>query len=111
MNKLLFTAVAAAGALLAGPSLAADLRVRARALSGAGGRAGAGVQLDRFLRGRQCRLWLARATADVTFLGPTPLIESQNLSGVMAAVRSASTGRPAVLVLGVEGDLQWSGQK
>ena len=29
MNKLLFTAVAAAGALLAGPSLAADLSRRA----------------------------------------------------------------------------------
>jgi outer membrane immunogenic protein len=112
MNKLLFTAVAAAGALLAGPSLAADLSRPAPAPYRAPAVAPAPVfSWSGFYVGGNVGYGWARSTADVTFLGATTRIESQNLSGAVGGGQVGFNWQTGMLVLGVEGDLQWSGQK
>jgi outer membrane immunogenic protein len=112
MNKLLFTAVAAVGSLAAAQSLAADLPRAAPAPYRAPLAAPVPVfSWTGFYVGGNVGYGFARANADVTVGGVTTRVDSENLRGAVGGGQAGFNWQTGPLVLGIEGDLQWSGQK
>ena len=113
MNKFLFAAGIAVISLLAGPSFAADIPPAPPAPYGRQLGAPSPVHLDGVLCRRQPRLWLgARLDHPTRFSAePYSTIESGTLSGVIGGGQAGFNWQTGFLVLGVEGDFQWSGQK
>jgi outer membrane immunogenic protein len=113
MNKLACAAVAAISVLAAGGAPAADLPSRP---APAPYRAPPVVPPPVFswtgfyVGGNVGYGWASR-TADVTFLNVTTRLDSENLKGAVAGGQVGFNWQTGPLVLGVEADTQWSGQK
>jgi outer membrane immunogenic protein len=110
MSKTIFAAVAAASILGAAPAPAADLPpvparypapiVQAPAFNWTG-----------FYIGGNAGYGFAQWTTDVSLNGASQRIDAENLKGAIAGGQAGYNWQTGPLVLGVEADLQWSGQK
>jgi outer membrane immunogenic protein len=106
MSRLI---AAAAASLLAGPALAADIPARAPMVPAAV--VAPGFNWSGIYIGANGGYGSARASSSVTAFGTTTILDSGSLNGAVGGGQIGGNWQFGALVAGLEGDLQWSGQK